>query len=102
MSGQAVQPQGIEAILSALQAGGQPNGNIGKLPSAVNPAVVSGQIPKAAGSVPQQQVIPGQAQGAVDPNAAAMLEANPQLLQAVLQALASSGAFNQPNPTGQS
>lgn len=105
----APQPQGIDAILAALQSGGQPNGNIANLPPPVNaqtgitaldPAAQAASVGSSTGPIP-----PGLPQmGATDPLAGGgMADLNPAMVQAIVEALMRSGAFNtqQGIPTGQ-
>lgn len=88
--------QGIPAILQALETGGMPNGNLGKLPSPAMPNLnAMAQAPNGA-AMPQG--IPGVQGASVDPLQAGMQEANPQLLQLLLDALLRGGAFNAQPP----
>lgn len=101
----AAAPQGLEAIMAALGTGGMPNGQLGKIPSGVNPvaspnpaAAPNGGMVSGTGGAPMP--IPGMPQqGAMDPMAGAMGEIDPQMLQMILQALMQGGAFNSQVPT---
>lgn len=103
MPGQA-SPQGIEAIMAALGTGGMPNGQLGKMPTGVNPTNAPNPAAAPNGGMVSTQggaamPIPGmQQQGAMDPMGGAMGELSPQLLQMILQALMQGGAFNQQAP----
>lgn len=92
------QPQGIESILQALAIGGQPIGQLGKLPGPM--AAPSGAYPASTQPSPST---PGAAAaistGAADPLQAALADATPEQLQLILQALL-GGAFNQQVPPG--
>jgi hypothetical protein len=99
-SGQTA-PQGIDAILSALSVGGQPNGQLGKLPSAVNPINSPGpMVQPGGGIIPQStDMLQGLPQsGATDPLSGALGDLNPEMLQMIIQALLQGGAFNQGTP----
>lgn len=101
---QQTSPQGIDAILQALAVGGQPTGQIGKLPSPVNPqAQLAAQAalgtPSGQGQVGQMPAGMPQS-GATDPLQAALMDANPEQLNMILEALLRGGAFNQQVPAG--
>lgn len=77
---------GIEAILTALQTGGQPLGQLGKSPQGINPSEValSTTLPRG---------LPGQAAPAQpNPSQAALDPATLEQIQVILQALLTGGA----------
>lgn len=81
------QPPGIESILAALQTGGQPMGQLGKIPSPVTPGAqpISPAVPTQAG-MPQM--------GTASPLQGGMGDIDPAMLNMILEALMRGGAFN--------
>jgi len=83
-------PQGIDAILAALQSGGVPMGQMGQVPGPfAQPGGITPPMP-----MPGMPQLPGAPNGAVDPLAGVMGDVNPEMLQMILQALL-GGGFNQ-------
>lgn len=77
---------GIPNILAALETGGMPQGQLGKLPSPITP---QGAMPAAlpTGTPPQSPT-------------GVMPEVSPEIIQALLEALLRGGQFNQlPTPS---
>lgn len=77
---------GLPNILAALETGGMPQGQLGKLPSPTNPqAAMPGAMPTGTPMPTQAGVMP---------------EVSPDLIQALLEALLRGGQFNQlPTPS---
>lgn len=70
-------------------------GNLGKLPSPMNPAAIAAPATGPASPSPQMPNMPGMPQaGAMDPLAGAPGSVDPMQLQMILQALLAGGAFN--------
>ncbi len=99
---------GIDSIMQALAVGGQPLGQMGKLPSGINPSQGDMTSPAPHGQgrnaqsqpipAPGQSPLPGQAGVGPNPTQTALANIDPQQLQLIIQALL-GGAFNpQPDP----
>ena len=72
------QPQGIDAILQALALGGQPVGNMGKMPMGINQPSMPNINPAQEATIPVQG----------------------DQMRLILEALMRNGAFNQTTSVG--
>lgn len=90
--------KGLDAILQALALGGQPLGNLGQIPTGVNPSEVPMQ-----GMNPMNTALPDEAMatGSQNPAMSGVAPVQQDQIMAILQALLQrGGGFNSENELG--